>query len=153
MNQPSAPALAWKTLAVAGAFLATVHGAHAATPAQDVAKVSVVGQLPLREACPGVDAADLADALVPAWQDADKPSAVVVTFKVQGGHVYDVAPATGSARTFHQVRRVVHGLACNGGDDQAHAVRFVVRFVDGTHDSRMATINDVDVDVDDPSGR
>ena len=151
MNQPSAPTLAWKALAAAGALLAAVHGAHATTSAPDVAQVNVVGQLPLRQACPTVDAAELADALAPAWSDADKPSAVAVAFKVQRHHVYDVAPATGSARTFHQIRRVVHGLDCNGGDDQAHAVRFVVRFVKGADDSRVATIGDVV--VDDPSGR
>ena len=75
---------------------------------------------------------------------------VAVTFKVQRHHVYDVAPATDSARTFHQIRHVVHGLACDGGDDQEHAVRFVVRFVDGP-DSRVATVSDVA--SDDPSGR
>ena len=140
MNQPSVSTLAWKTCAAAGALLAAVHGAHAATPAQDVAQVNVVGQLPLRQACPTVDAGDLADALAPAWADADKPSAVAVTFKVQRHHVYDVAPATGSARTFHQIRHVVHGLSCDGGDERAHAVRFVVRFVDGANDSHVATI-------------
>jgi hypothetical protein len=151
MNQPSAPTPAWKAAAALGALLATLHGAHAATPAQDVADVDVVGQLPLRQACPTVDAADLADALVPAWNDADKPSAVVVAFKVQQHHVYDVVPATGSARTFHQIRHVVHGLSCNGGDDRAHAVRFVVRFVDRAGDSRMAAASDVV--ADDPAGR
>ena len=150
MNQPSAPTLAWKALAAAGALLAAIQGAHAATPARDLAQVNVVGQLPLSQACPTVDAADLADALVPAWHDADKPSAVAVTFKVQRHHVYDVAPATDSSRTFHQIRRVVHGLDCDGGDDRAHAVRFIVRFVDGANDSRMATISDAAVH---PSGR
>ena len=150
MNQPSQSVPVWKALAVAGALLAAVHGAHAASPAQDATQVDVVGQLPLRQACPAVDAADLADALVPAWQDAARPSAVAVTFKVQRHHVYDVAPATASARTFHQIRHVVHGLSCDGGDEQAHVVRFVVRFVDGP-DSRVATIGDVE--SDDPSGR
>ncbi len=147
MNQPSAPIPTWKALAAASALLAAVHGAHAATPTQDAAQVDVVGQLPLRQACPTVDTADLADALIPAWNDADKPSTVAVTFKVQRHHVYDVAPATDSVRTFHQIRRAVHGLACDGGDDQAHAVRFIVRFVDGADASRMAMISD------DPSGR
>ena len=151
MNQPSAPALAWKALAAAGALLAAMHGAHATTSAADVDRVNVVGQLPLRQACPTVDAADLADALAPAWNDAAKPSAVAVAFKVQRHHVYDVVPATGSARTFHQIRHVVHGLSCNGGDDQAHAVRFVVRFVEGPGASRLAAISDVV--VDEPSGR
>ena len=146
MNQPSPLVPAWKALAAAGALLAAALGAHAASPAT---QVDVVGQLPLNEACPAVDAADLANALVPAWQDAAKPSAVAVTFKVQRHHVYDVAPATESARTFHQIRRVVHGLACDGGDDQAHAVRFVVRFVDGP-DARVATVSDIA--ADDPSG-
>ena len=150
MNQPSAPTLAWKALAAAGALLAAIQGAHAATPARDLAQVNVVGQLPLSQACPTVDAADLADALVPAWHDADKPSAVAVTFKVQRHHVYDVAPATDSSRTFHQIRRVVHGLDCDGGDDRAHAVRFIVRFVDGGS-RRMATISDAQIDA--PSGR
>ena len=151
MNQPSVPTLAWKAVAALGALLATLHGAHAATPAQDVAQVDVVGPLPLRQACPTADAADLADALVPAWNDADRPSAVIVAFKVQRHHVYDVVPATGSARTFHQIRHVVHGLSCDGGDDRAHAVRFVVRFVDGAEHSRMAAISDVV--VDDPARR
>jgi hypothetical protein len=151
MNQPSAPTFAWKALVAAGALFAAVQGAHAATSAQDAAQVDVVGQLPLRQACPAVDAADLADALAPAWDDAAKPSAVAVTFKVQRHHVYDVAPATSSARTFHQIRHVVHGLSCDGGDDQAHAVRFVVRFVDGPDASHVATISDLR--VDDPSGR
>lgn len=150
MNQPSALVPAWKAFAAAGALLAAALGAHAASPALGVTQVDVVGQLPLRQACPAVDAADLADALVPAWQDAAKPSAVAVTFKVQRHHVYDVAPATDSARTFHQIRHVVHGLACDGGDDREHAVRFVVRFVDGP-DSRLATVSDVA--SDDPSGR
>lgn len=151
MNQHSAPTLAWKALAAAGVLLAAVHGAHAATPAQGIAQVDVVGQLSMRQACPAVDPDDLADALVPAWHDADKPSAVAVTFKVQRHHVYDVAPATDSSRTFHQIRHVVHGLDCDGGDDQVHAVRFVVRFVDGADASRVAAIRDVI--VDDRSGR
>ena len=151
MNQPSAPTPAWKCLAAAGALLATVLGAHAAPTAQDATRVDVVGQLPLRQACPTVDIADLADSLAIAWDDADKPSAVAVTFKVQHQHVYEVAPATGSARTYHQIRHVVHGLACNGGDDQAHAVRFVVRFEAGADAPRVAAI--ADVVVDDPSGR
>jgi hypothetical protein len=151
MNQPSVPAIAWKTFAAAGALFAAVHGAHAATPAQEAAKVNVVGQLPLRQACPTVDAADLADALAPAWADAEKPSTIAVTFKVQRQHVYDVAPATESPRTFHQIRHVVHGLDCDGGDDQAHAVRFIVVFVDGASGSHVATIGDVV--VGDPSGR
>jgi hypothetical protein len=134
MNQPSIPPLAWKALAAAGALLATVHGAHAASPAQGVAQVNVVGQLPLHQACPTVDTADLADALAPAWADADKPSAVAVAFKVQRHHVYDVAPATESARTSHQIRRVVHGFSCDGADA-----------------SRLATIGGVI--LDDASGR
>jgi hypothetical protein len=142
MKQPSAPLLVLKTLAAAGALFAAIQGAHAATPAQNAAQVDVVGQLPLRQACPAVDTADLADALAPAWDDAAKPSAVAVTFKVQRHHVYDVTPATDSARTFHRIRHVVHGLACDGGDDQAHAVRFVVRFVDRDDASRLATIGE-----------
>ena len=151
MNQPSAPSLAWKSLAATGALLAVVLGAHAAPSAQGAAQVNVVGQLPLRQACPTLDVADLADSLVPAWEDADKPSAIAVTFKVQRQHVYDVAPATGSARTYHQIRHVVHGLVCNGGDDQAHAVRFVVRFEARADASRVAIVSDAV--GGDPSGR
>jgi len=142
MNQPSAPTLAWKTLAAAGALLAAVHGAHAAPPTQDAAQVDVVGQLSLRQACPAVDTADLADALAPAWQSADKPSTVAVAFKVQRHHVYDVVPATPSARVYHQIRHVVHGLDCDGGDDQAHAVHFIVSFIDAANASRVAMISD-----------
>jgi hypothetical protein len=147
MNQPSTSVLAWKTFAAAGALLAAVHGAQAAPADQQATRVDVVGQLPLRQACPAVTVADLADALVPAWDDAAKPSAVAVTFKVEHGHVYDVAPATDSARTFHQIRHVVHQLSCNGGDDQAHSVRFIVRFEGADDGSRVATI------VDESSGR
>jgi len=68
---------------------------------------------------------------------------------VQGGHVYDVVPDTDSAHTFHQIRHAVHGLSCNAGDDQAHAVRLEVRFVDGAAHSRMARV----VVADDPDGR
>ena len=142
MNQPSAPTSSWKAFACAGVLLAAAIGASAATPEQDVTQVNVVGQLPLRQACPTVADGDLVDALSTAWDDADKPSAVAVTFKVQHHHVFDVAPDTRSARTYHQIRHAVHGLSCDGGDDQAHAVRFIVRFVDGAGDARVATIVD-----------
>ena len=149
MNHPFASTLACKAFAAA-ALLAAVHGAHAAPPTQDATQVNVVGQLSLRQACPTVDTADLADALAPAWQYADKPSTIAVTFKVQGHHVYDVAPVTPLARPYHQIRHVVHGLACDGGDDQAHAVRFIVSFVDKA-DSQVAMIGDTVVAVS--SGR
>ena len=116
-------------LAAAGLLLAA-HGAQAASAETDVARVNVVGQLPLRDACPTVDTRDLADQLAASWDDAAKPATVEVSFKVQHRHVYDVQPATGSLRVLHQIRRAVAGLRCDGGDDQAHAVRFVVRYVD-----------------------
>lgn len=118
--------------------------AQAATSDADSARADVVGQLPLRTACPSVDDAALADDLVAAWSAAGKPSSVVVTFKVQGHHVYDVAPGTDSPRTFHAIRHVVHQLACDGGDDQAHGVRFVIRFVDGERDMPAMAIRDDD---------
>ena len=122
-------------LAAAGLTLAA-HGAQAA-PNDDVAHVHVVGRLPLRDACPAVDTRDLADELVDAWEAAPKPSSVEVDFKLQRHHVYDVQPVTASRRAYHQIRHAVHGLRCDGGDDQPHAVRFVVRYVDdGT---RLAT--------------
>jgi len=124
-------------LAAAGLLLAT-QGAQAASTDADLARVHVVGQLPLRDACPGVDTRDLADDLAPAWDDAVKPSVVEVNFKLQRHHVYDVQPATELPRVRHQIRRAVHGLACDGGDDQPHAVRLVVRFVGD--DCRLATI-------------
>jgi hypothetical protein len=116
-------------LAAAGLLLA-VHGAQAASTDADVARVPVVGQLPLRDACPGVDTRDLADDLAATWDDAAKPSTVDVNFKVEGRHVYDVQPATASPRIWHGIRRAVYGLRCNGVDDQPHAVHFVVRYVD-----------------------
>ena len=131
----------WRSVAAAAALLAVALGASAA----DISRVDVVGQMPLRDACTAPDA-DLADALLGAWDDADKPSAVAVTFKVQRHAVYDVAPQSGSARAFHQIRRAVHGLRCDGGNDEVHTVRFVVRFVDGG-DGRVALV------ADDPSGR
>ena len=133
----------WKALAAAAILLAAAHAASAA-PA-DAARVDIVGQMPLRDACPAADA-DLADALLGAWDDADKPSAVAVTFKVQRHAVYDVAPQSASTRAFHQIRRAVHGLRCDGGNDEVHTVRFVVRFVDGD-DGRVALV------ADDPWGR
>lgn len=125
--------------AVAAAGLAlAAFGAHAA-PDAAVARVDVVGQLPLRDACPGVDTRDLADQLAPTWDAAAKPSTVEVSFKLQNRHVYDVQPATDSLRMYHQIRHAVHGLRCDAGDDQAHAVRFVVRYVgDGTRLSAIA---------------
>jgi len=129
-------------LAAAGLLLAA-NVAQAASTEADVARVDVVGQLSLRDACPAVDVRDLADELAPTWDAAAKPSTVEVNFKLQRHHVYDVQPATDSPRMFHQIRHAVHGLACDGGDDQAHAVRFVVRFVD--RDSRLAAIDVADV--------
>ncbi len=142
MNQNLALTSTWKALAGACALLAAVHGAQAAPPQPGLAEVKVIGQLPLRQACPGAADGELADALAAAWDDADKPSAVAVSFQVQRHHVYAVAPATTAARTFHQIRHAVHRLSCDGGDDEAHAVRFVVRFVEAGGDRRMATITD-----------
>ena len=130
MNQSACPRLSWPALAATALLLATAAGAHAASTEPDSARVNVVGQLPLRDACPSVDPRDLADQLAPAWDAAAKPSTVEVSFRVQRHHVYDVAPATDSPRVFHQIRRAVHGLRCDGGDDQVHSVRLVVRFVD-----------------------
>jgi len=118
--------------------------AQAAPSDADTARVDIVGQLPLRTACPSVDDAALADDLAAAWSAAGKPSTVAVTFKVQRHHVYDVVPGTDSPGTFHAIRHVVHQLACDGGDDQPHDVRFVIRFVDGEHDAPVVAIGDDD---------
>ncbi len=146
MNANASPPHPFKAVVALVAMAAAVHGvcAHAGTPDAERTKVDVVGQLPLHAACPAVDTADLADDLVPAWNDARKPSAVAVHFRVQGGHVYDVVPDTDSPRTWHQIRHVVHGMSCNAGDDQPHAVRLVVRFVDRDDDSRVARIEVTD---------
>jgi hypothetical protein len=136
----------WKAFAAAAVLLAAAHAASAAPAEAEAARVDVVAQMPLRDACPAADA-DLADALIGAWDDAAKPSAVAVTFKVQRHAVYEVAPQSGSARAVHQIRRAVHGLRCDGGNDEVHTVRFVVHFVDGEGDGRIALV------VDDPSGR
>jgi hypothetical protein len=74
-----------------------------------------------------------------------------VDFKLQRHHVYDVRPATDSPRLYHQIRHAVHGLSCDGGDDQAHAVRFMVRFVD--NDSRLAPLAVADADADADTSR
>jgi hypothetical protein len=124
-------------LALAAGLLLAAHGAQAAPAEADVARVDVVGQLPLSDACPSVDPRELADQLAATWGDVAKPSSVEVDFKLQRHHVYDVQPVTASRRAYHQIRHAVHGLRCDGGDDQPHAVRFVVRYVDdGT---RLAT--------------
>lgn len=142
----------WKALATAGAMLVVALGVHAATPAQEPVQVHVAGQLPLHEACPAIDA-DLPAALAAAWDDAAKPSAVLVTFKVQRHAVFDVVPRSASPRMFHQIRRAVRGLSCSSGDDQPHAVRMLVLFVYGTDGRRVATMDNVDVDVDVASAR
>ena len=154
MNSPASPRHPFKAVVAIAAMFAVVHGvcAQADTLEPDVAHVNVVGQMGLHQACPDVDANELADELSTAWDDADKPSAIAVTFKVQRHHVFDVAPETDSLRTSHRIRHAVHGLSCDGGDDQAHGVRFVVRFVDGDRDApRVATISEVPVDA--PAGR
>jgi len=116
----------WKAFAAAASLLAVALGASAA----DVSHVDVVGGMSLHRACPQADDEALGDELSTAWDDARKPSAVAVSFKVRRHHVFDVAPQTESPRTYHQIRRAVQGLDCDGGDDEAHAVRLVVRFVD-----------------------
>jgi len=148
MNQTALPSHPWKALAATVLLLAATQAAFADDA--DVSRVEVVGQMPLRDACASADT-DLPDALLGAWDDAARPSSVVVTFKVQGHAVYDVVPQSDSPRTFHQIRRAVHGLRCDGGDAGAHNVRFVVRFVDGAHESRVAAIDDSI--IADPSGR
>jgi hypothetical protein len=125
----------WTALAaIAATLVVAAHGASAAEPA--ATQVDVVGQMSLHDACPSGDA-DLAEALAGAWDDAAKPSSIAVTFEVQGHSVYGVTPQTDSARALHQIRRAVHGLRCNGGDDAAHTVRFVVQFVDRARDARV----------------
>jgi hypothetical protein len=128
----------WTALAaVAATLLLAAHGASAAEPAS--MQVDIAGQMSLRDACPSGDA-DLAEALAGAWEDAVKPSTVAVTFEVRRHSVYGVAPQTDSARAFHQIRRAVQGLRCDGGDDAAHTVRFVVRFVDRAQGVRVAMV-------------
>lgn len=153
MNRPASSRHPFKALVAVAAMAALVHGicAHAGTRDDDVARVDVVGALPLHEACPDADDATLADELATAWQDAPRNAAIAVSFRVQGHHLVDVQPQTTSLRTFHQIRHVVHGLRCDGGDDQAHSVRFVLRFVDEPGDGpRVATIDATD---DDDGGR
>jgi len=145
MNPLAVSNLSWKAFAAAGAMIVAVQGARAGAPEPEAARMNVVDPLPLRTACAGVDG-DLAGALTRTWDDADKPSAVAVTFRVQHHHVFDVAPESDSPATFHQIRRAVHGLRCDGGDDAAHTVRFVIRFVDREHESHVAAISDVPVD-------
>ena len=133
---------------VAAGLLLAAHGAQAASTDADVASVHVVGQLPLRDACRDVDTRDLADELATTWDDAAKPSTVEVDFKLKRRHVYDVQPATTSPRLWHAIRRVVYALHCDGGDDQPHAVRFLLRYVEHEADAddgaRVATIMSVD---------
>ena len=148
MHPTALPNRPWKALAATALLLAAAQAAFAGDAG--VSRVEVVGQMPMRDACASADA-DLAEALLGAWDDAAKPSTVAVTFKVQGQAVYDVVPQSDSARTFHQIRRAVHGLRCDGGDALAHSVRFTVRFVDGAQESRVAAI--ADAVVADPSGR
>ncbi len=151
MNPIASPRHPFKAIVAIAAMAAAVHGvcAHAGTSEADAPNVDVMAQLPLHAACPAVDTADLADDLAPAWADARVPSTVEVHFKVRGRHVYGVQPDTASPRTWHQIRRVVYGLSCNAGDDQAHSVRLVVRFVDRDDGARVARI---DV-ADDPDER
>ena len=139
MHQTALPNRPWKALAATALLLAAAQAAFAGDAG--VSRVEVVGQMPLRDACASVDA-DLPDALLGAWDDAAKPSAVAVTFKVQGHAVYDVQPQSDSPRAFHQIRRAVHGLRCDSRDAVAHNVRFVVRFVDAAHESRVAVVDD-----------
>ena len=121
--------------AIAAALVVAWQGASAAEPART--QVDVVAQVPLQEVCPAAEA-DLAQALAGAWDDAAKPSTVGVTFELHRHSVYGVVPQTDSARAFHQIRRAVHALRCDGGDDAVHTVRFDVRFVDGTPDAQVA---------------
>jgi len=126
----------WMSLvAIAATLLVASHGASAAEPA--ATQVDVVAQMPLQEACPSGET-DLAESLAGAWDDAVKPSTVGVTFELHRHSVYGVVPRTDSARAFHEIRRAVHALRCDGGDDAVHTVRFDVRFVDRTPDARVA---------------
>ena len=59
----------------------------------------------------------------------------------------DVASQTRSPRMAHEIRRAVHGLRCDGVDGDAHAVRFVVNFIDTGRDAPGAAA------VDDSPGR
>ena len=139
MNRSIAPRHPFKALLAVAAMAALAHGtcARAATP-DDVSRVDVVGTMALHDAC-DVDNQALADELATAWRDAPSNSDIKVDFKVQGPHVFDVSPHTPSRRTYHQIRRVVHGMRCNGGDEQAHAVHFVVRFIDKPESSPVAS--------------
>lgn len=150
MNRQPSPRHPFKALVAVAAMAALVHGicAHAGTRGDDVAHVDVAGALPLHEACPEADDATLADELANAWQDAPRNSAIAVDFRVQGHHVYDVQPQTTSLHTLHQIRRVVHGMRCDGGDDEAHSVRFVLRFVDSSGDGPRVAIVEMDGDDD-----
>jgi hypothetical protein len=140
---PFARPLSIALLAACGLLLAA-HGAQAASTEADAARVPVAGQLPLPEACPSVDTRELADELAPTWDDAAKPSTVEVNFKLRRQHVYDVRPATASPRLYHQIRHAVYDLRCDGGDDQVHAVRFVVRYVDNDAHPASGAVADTD---------
>jgi hypothetical protein len=149
MNPSASPRHPLKAIMAIAAMFAAVHGACARADTRavaDVARVDVVDPLPLREACPDLDEAEFADRLASVWEDAAKPSTVAVTFRVRGHHVYDAAPESNSPRTFHAIRRAVHGMRCGGDDDQAHAVSFYVRFVDRDDGSRVASISEAAVD-------
>jgi len=102
MHPDASPRHPFKALVALVAAFAVVHGvcAHADTRDADDAVTSVhgVGQLPLHQDCRGLDDDELADEFTSVRDEVDKPSAVAVTFKVQGGHVFDVAPASDSKR-------------------------------------------------------
>ncbi len=148
MNSPVSPRHPFKALVAVAAMFAVVHGvcAQADTRDDDVTNVNVVGQMTLHQACPDLDDEELADELSTVWDDVEKPSAITVNFKVQGHHVFDVAPQSDSPRAFHGIRHVVHGMNCDGGDERPHGVRMVVRFVDLDNGSRVTSISDVRVD-------
>jgi len=143
MTRSITPRHPFKALVALAAMAALVHGtcARAGTPDDEVSHVDVLGTLALHDAC-DVDDQALADEFATAWRDAPRNSDITVDFKVQGPHVFDVLPHTHAWNTYHQIRRVVHGMRCNSGDEQAHSVRFVVRFIDkpenASHASQVA---------------
>lgn len=130
MNNVALRRLAGKALIAHAAMIVAVQGVQAepSVPSREPAALQMGARLSLHEACPTADN-DLADVLLPAWELVDKPSSVEVTFKVRGRAVYDVAPESGSRYTYHQLRRAIAALSCNGGDDQPHVIRLTALFV------------------------
>jgi len=106
-------------------------GLTAAAAAQtQLPKITVAApRSDIRTLCPDVDD-ELEDALAATVRDRAESADIDVRFLLHDGRISEVAMSDAPLPYRRMLRRAVHGLSCDSGDNKSYTVSLRVRIVD-----------------------